>query len=217
MAYTNSWDESTPAGTENAATTDDYLRKHRLDLGERLESMLYGFNTSDGTDEEGEYGVKHLKLYPQTTPTYDTDYGFLYSKTVSGARELHYLDSANNEVQITSGGIAVLGHVLTATSDATLAAANLRGNTTYTNKDASDVVTITLPAGAANYKVSFIVQTAKVLRIQPNGNEVFIDFTGSSTATKYIYASTVGTALTIVWDGAKWQITDITGIWDEEA
>ncbi len=96
------------------------------------------------------------------------------------------------------------------------AAVECNGHYIFTNNGASGTVTFTLPAGAANYLVSFICQNATALRIQPNGNEVFIDFTHSSTATKYISTSTVGTMITIAWDGAKWQIMSMNGIWDEQ-
>lgn len=106
MAFTNAWDEDKPAGTEDANLTDNYFQLHRADLGLRLEDMFFGFNISDNTGAEGEYGCKHLKLYPQTTPTTDSDYGFLYSKTVSSLEELHYKDGAasQTETQITSAG-----------------------------------------------------------------------------------------------------------------
>jgi len=68
--------------------------------------MFYGFNTGSATGTEDEYGCKHLKLYPQTTPTTDADYGFLYAKTVSSLEELHYKDggASQTETQITSAG-----------------------------------------------------------------------------------------------------------------
>ncbi len=96
------------------------------------------------------------------------------------------------------------------------AAVECNGHYIFTNNGSSGTVLFTLPAGAANYKVSFICQTAQALRIIPDGSEVFVDFTHSSTAAKYISTSTVGTTITIAWDGAKWQIMEQIGVWDEQ-
>lgn len=105
MAFTNSWNESTPTGKEGAKTTDNYLRKHRLDLGERLEEMFYGFNASDNSGAENIIGIKALKCYRQSSdPTQVTDYGHFYIKLVSGIPELFYQDDENTTLQITSGG-----------------------------------------------------------------------------------------------------------------
>ncbi len=105
MAHTNSWDESTPVGTEDAKTLDNYQRKHRLDLGERLEDLLYGFNASSNTAPENNYGVKSLRFYKQSSdPTQTTDYGHFYVKLVSGVPELFYQDDTNITLQLTSGG-----------------------------------------------------------------------------------------------------------------
>lgn len=105
MGHTNAWDEDVPVGTEDAATADDYLRDHRLDLGERLEEMIYGFNASDNSGAENEVGIKHLKMYKQTSdPTAVTDYGHFYIKLVDGVPELFYQDDENTTLQLTSGG-----------------------------------------------------------------------------------------------------------------
>lgn len=104
MAFTNNWDEDTPVGTDLASTIDNKQRAHRLDLGERFESMFYGFNSGSAVSPENDFGCKSLRLFPQTSPTFDGNYGFFFGKTVAGKVELHYLDSANTEKQITSGG-----------------------------------------------------------------------------------------------------------------
>ncbi len=106
MAHTNAWDETTPLGSENASTADNYLRQHRLDLGERLGAILYGFNASSNAVPENDYGIKSLRCYNQaTTPsTPSTDYALIYVKNVSGVPELCYLDDEGNELQMTSGG-----------------------------------------------------------------------------------------------------------------
>src|SRR5688572_18597369 len=40
MAYTNTWAEDIPAGTEQAKTIDNHIRQARLDVGERLASVF---------------------------------------------------------------------------------------------------------------------------------------------------------------------------------
>lgn len=40
MAYTNAWNETTPLGTADANTIDDIFRSSKVDLRERLNSIL---------------------------------------------------------------------------------------------------------------------------------------------------------------------------------
>ncbi len=40
MAYTNSWDETAPAGTDAISSGDDEIRQFKLDIRERLNSLL---------------------------------------------------------------------------------------------------------------------------------------------------------------------------------
>jgi len=106
MAFTNDWTETTPLGSENANTADDYLRDAKVDLGERLESMFCGFNHDDHAGDEDEYGVKHLKFFPEDAdPTTDSDYGFLYVKSDGTTNELFWKDGSANVKQLTDGGV----------------------------------------------------------------------------------------------------------------
>ena len=105
MAFTNAWSEGVPLGSENASTADDYLRQWRLDHGERLEDMFYGYNAASNAAPENDYGVKSLRLYKQSSdPTQVTDYAHLYVKLVSGVPEVFFQDDTNTAVQLTSGG-----------------------------------------------------------------------------------------------------------------
>ena len=107
MAWNREWDESTPVGsTTNASDIDLWLRYLQIDVAERMESMFYGFNNSSSAAPEDAYGVKHLKLYPQTAPTAIANFGFLYGKDVSSAIELFFLPETGggDEIQLTSGG-----------------------------------------------------------------------------------------------------------------
>lgn len=107
MAFTNDWDESKPEGTENANLTDDYLRQRVVDLGERLESMFYGFNTDDATGAEDLYGCKHVRFREQGSDPTVGDAGndaYLYTKNVSDVSELFVKNNADTVKQLTSGG-----------------------------------------------------------------------------------------------------------------
>ena len=217
MAFTNAWDESAPLGTQNASLVDNYLRQHRLDLGERLESMFYGFNTSDNSDEENEHGIKSLKLFPQTTPTTDSDYGFLYGKTVSSAVEAHYKDSAGNEVQLTSGGVSSIGYTVTAkTADYTVKATECKNNVCFANTGTTGVVTFTLPAGVAGYRVQFLVTDTDGIRIDPPAGVSMRLLGTTTTAAKYIQSSETGTFIDFVFDGTYWTVVNIVGGWTDE-
>lgn len=44
MAYTQTIDEATPAGTDNASTADDQLRALKRDIKERLNSVFVDYN-----------------------------------------------------------------------------------------------------------------------------------------------------------------------------
>ena len=132
FGLTRTWNEANPLGTQSANLADDYLRYVRVDLGERLEDMFYGFNAGTGTGVEAEYGCKHLKLYPQTTPTLDGDYGFLYAKTVTD-KELHYLDEDGDEIQLTTGG-TIGGATVTLLADKDLIGSSTSDITINTNK-----------------------------------------------------------------------------------
>src|SRR5882672_11871990 len=47
MPYTNPWDTSLPPGSQAANTADDEFRKLKVDVGERLTSVLVGPITDD--------------------------------------------------------------------------------------------------------------------------------------------------------------------------
>lgn len=136
MPFTNAWDETTPTGKNNASTTDDFFRKHRLDLGERLQDMFMGFNASSNASPENNIGVKFLKCYKQSSdPSSATDFGHLYVKLVSGVPELFFQDDTNTTLQLTSGGKLYSSTTLETVGNATIGGAlDVVGNidpTTY--------------------------------------------------------------------------------------
>lgn len=67
MAHTRVWEETHPLGTEAASLGDDRIVALKIDLGERLEDLLYGFNVSEGTGNEATPGIKVLNFKEQTS------------------------------------------------------------------------------------------------------------------------------------------------------
>lgn len=65
--HTREWEEKHPDGTEAASLGDDRIVNLKVDLGERLEDLLYGFNISDGTGDEATPGVKVLNFKEQAS------------------------------------------------------------------------------------------------------------------------------------------------------
>jgi len=220
--FTNTIDTATPLGTDPPSVIDDRIRQAKAGWQERLDVDHYFPLTSTQVSDSnaGEHRYVHFHG-PNTTPAaIAANEARLYTKDVGGIAELHWIDENEDEAQLTSGGATAIGHLLSAhTSDANLAASDLTGNYTHTNTGASAVVTLSLVAGAANYKGTFVVTDTDGLRINPNGSETFVDFTQSSAAGKYISSSTVGSSVTILWNNAstgQWQIKDQVGIWDIE-
>lgn len=50
MAYTNVWSAANPPGSQAANTADDELRKLRLDIEERMATIVTGWGTAGATD-----------------------------------------------------------------------------------------------------------------------------------------------------------------------
>jgi hypothetical protein len=100
-----------------------------------------------------------------------------------------------------------------ATSD-TLAAAE--SGSVHTNLGATDTVTLTLPADAAEgTEFTFAVQAAQELRIGP-GVAAIRDSSGQ-TAGKYKAATAIGASITVVADSnGDWTVTARAGTWTQE-
>jgi len=88
---------------------------------------------------------------------------------------------------------------------------DLLGNLTYTNKGASGEITYTLPAGSANYKVSFLVVAAQYLKVVANVSDKFRYQNSQGAAGGYIRNNVPGTFWSIEWDdNGSWLIHDLT-------
>jgi hypothetical protein len=87
----------------------------------------------------------------------------------------------------------------------------------HTNRGATGVVVLTLPAGAsAGTRFSFCVQEAQALRVDPGATAVR-DNSGQ-TADKYKWADAVGECMTVVADAnGDWAVVSKYGVWTEEA
>jgi hypothetical protein len=102
MAFTQDWSVSEPTDATYAYEIDDEMRSIRVDVADRLASLMYGF-----TAGENSY-VAHAKkmvFRSQSSVTQPAaSYGAVYIKDVSGTAELFWQDSSGSEKQLTSGG-----------------------------------------------------------------------------------------------------------------
>lgn len=65
MSHTNSWNESSPAGSAAASTVDDVIRQLKLDLRERLELQHYFNQALTGDTQDGIH--KEVSVNPAST------------------------------------------------------------------------------------------------------------------------------------------------------
>jgi len=108
------------------------------------------------------------------------------------------------------GDVTIEAH----TADDTLTEAE--SGSVHTNRGATGVVTLTLPASAAaGAQFTFCVQEAQQVRVDP-GTAAIRDNSGQ-TAGKYKWADAVGECLTVVADSAgDWVTVSKYGVWTEE-
>lgn len=106
MAFTNDWDETTPTDSTQANQIDDFNRKSRLDVRERL-AVDHVFTSSDTGQSVGEATLGNHK---QVTLVEAADIGTgATGKPILGAQtvvapELVYTDEGDVDVQITNAG-----------------------------------------------------------------------------------------------------------------
>jgi len=115
-------------------------------------------------------------------------------------------------------GADVMANTVTAkTENYVVLAADLKGNIVFTNTGGSGEINFTLPAGAANYRVSFLVTVAQYLKVTANGAEKFRWKTTQGAAGGYIRANAIGTHFEILWSGTEWVIINLTSdlLYDE--
>jgi hypothetical protein len=126
--------------------------------------------------------------------------------------KIYYADGSEwKEVGSGSGG-GGSDHILEAkTSDYTLVAEDLGGSKTFINTAATGEINLTLPAGAVNYKTSFLVTEEEYLKVTANGTETFKYLGSESAEGGYIRNNVIGTTWTIIWSGSEWIITNLEG------
>jgi len=105
MAHTRVWEEEAPTGTEAASLGDDRIRNLKVDIGERFEDILYGFDVSSGTGDEATVGIKKLNFKEQSSiATPLANQIVIAAKEADSKAELFFVDEDGNERQWTSGG-----------------------------------------------------------------------------------------------------------------
>ncbi len=102
MAHTQTWNASfdaIPANGDDASEGALRIRNLKRDIRERLETD----HIMDETNADGRHAQITFDA-PRSSPTNEVNVGFLYTKDVSAKAELHWMDEAGNELQLTSGG-----------------------------------------------------------------------------------------------------------------
>ena len=106
MAFTNSIDTATPAGTDAPSVIDNRIREAKAGWQERLNVDHYmpltGTQVSDNDAGEHRQVTFHE---PISTPSASADHGYLYLKDVDSVVELFWIDESGNELQLTTGGV----------------------------------------------------------------------------------------------------------------
>jgi hypothetical protein len=102
MAYTETWDETKPAGSRDANLGDDDIREFKRAIRERLADGGMYFPTTDDADAGS---FQYTKFIEQSSnPTAEANRGYLFTKEASSVTELYYMDSAGTVIQLTTGG-----------------------------------------------------------------------------------------------------------------
>lgn len=119
MALTNTFDTSTPAGSDDPTEADDRMREIKTAIRERMNDHngasnqgdhywpLSGTEVSDAaTGQHRMVTLRQLTDDPDSLSSYTTitDLAFLYQKNVDGIGEFFFQDEDGNVKQITSGG-----------------------------------------------------------------------------------------------------------------
>jgi hypothetical protein len=169
-------------------------------------AAIYVYLDSGGGLVTGEYtawpdmaAVRHVRLAVVSTAGGDI-------VSITDARDHHSIAVPT----VSAGGVAVVAH----TADDALVEAE--SGSIHTNRGATGVVMLTLPAGAsAGTRFTFCVQEAQALRVDP-GTAAIRDNSGQ-TPDKYKWADAVGECITMVADAnGDWVVASKYGIWTEE-
>lgn len=105
FGYTRSWTESTPTDATVANQIDDFNRYLRVDVAERLETYIGGFNASDSN--AGFYQVLFLEQASFSTPA--ANKYVMGGKLVGGKCEFVGKDEDGDEIQLSYTGKHMIG------------------------------------------------------------------------------------------------------------
>ena len=134
--------------------------------------------------------------------------------TTLGGKITALVDARDHHSISVPGASADLTKVTNVTSDRTLLQSE--SGQVFTNRGATGIVTITLPANAvAGTKFTFAVQEFYRIHVDPGADTIRDDI--GRTAGKYKWADYVGENLTIVADGnGDWFVISKWGSWSQE-
>lgn len=99
MPFTKTWDEATPAGSEDTSQGDDRIREFKFGIRERLAIDHYFLATESGDAKIGFH--KMLTLIDQSTPAAIAAAVRMYSKQAASESELHIIGPEASEYQLT--------------------------------------------------------------------------------------------------------------------
>jgi hypothetical protein len=102
-SYNETWDETKPSGTRDRSLGDDDIREFKRAERERQAEDHCRYEDETGHDDVGYHKKTTLVAQPES-PISVENAGIVYTKNVGDAVELHFKDSANNEIQLTTGG-----------------------------------------------------------------------------------------------------------------
>jgi len=104
--FADTYDTSTPAGSDSPTEADDRMRETKAATQERLNVCMYfplsGTEVSDSHTGEFRFCLFHAPIV--ATPTVAADHGDLRIADVAGKAELHWTDEDEQEIQLTSAG-----------------------------------------------------------------------------------------------------------------
>lgn len=103
MAFSKSWDETAPAGSEARSLGDDRIREFKFAIRERL-AVDHDFQDDETGITTIGYHNKATLIVQASDPASVASAGILYTKDVSAKAELHWIGEDGDVLQITSGG-----------------------------------------------------------------------------------------------------------------
>ncbi len=105
MAFTKTWNEATPAGSDNPRSGDDEIRDFKYAIRERLAIDHVFLETEAGAN----IGKHKWCQFVETDDIGEGTEGLpiLGAQTIGGKAELVFTDEDDNDIQLTSGGAAL--------------------------------------------------------------------------------------------------------------